>query len=225
MRATGALNMRKQRTPRHLDRARLAQGVAHLCALEPVFAAQVARLGQPPLWARDPGYETLVRIILEQQVALASANALRLRLIERLGAITPRTIADTGVDGLRAIGMTRQKSAYCVGIAEQVLDGRFDFAEVTRADDETAYAMLIELKGVGPWTAAIYQLMALRRPDIWPRGDLALDLALARLRGLPAKPDAAQAAELTEPWSPWRSVGARLLWQGYLAEQGSRLAP
>ena len=210
---------------RRLTRAHLATGVSHLCRLEPVFRRQVARLGLPPLWERDPGYETLVRIILEQQVALASANALRLRLIERLGAITPQTMANAGVDGLRALGMTRQKSAYCVGLAEQVIDGRFDFAEVSRADDATAHAMLVALKGVGPWTAAIYQLMALRRPDIWPRGDLALDLALAKLHGLEAKPAPDHAVELTARWAPWRSVGARLLWQGYLEAQGSKLAP
>jgi DNA-3-methyladenine glycosylase II len=202
--------------PRQLTRATLARGVEQLCAREPAFRAQVARLGVPPLWAREPGYATLVRIILEQQVALASADALRRRLVERLGAITPRTIADTGEDGLRALGMTRQKSSYCVGIAEQVLEGRFDFAEVSRADDNTAYAMLVELRGVGPWTAHIYQLMALRRPDIWPTGDLALLVALARLRGLDAKPDHTQAAELTAHWAPYRAVGARLLWQAYL---------
>jgi DNA-3-methyladenine glycosylase II len=217
--------MPSQKPLRRLTRAHLATGVAQLCRQEPVFRAQVKKLGLPPLWERDPGYETLVRIILEQQVALASANALRLRLIERLGAITPRTMADAGVDGLRALGMTRQKSGYCVGIAELVLDGRLDFTEIARADDETAHAMLVALKGVGPWTAAIYQLMALRRPDIWPRGDLALDLALAKLRGLDSKPHPVHAAELTAAWAPWRSVGARLLWQGYLHAQGSKLAP
>jgi DNA-3-methyladenine glycosylase II len=160
-----------------------------------------------------------MRIILEQQVALASADALRRRLVERLGAITPRTVADAGEDGLRALGMTRQKSSYCVGIAERVLDGRFDFAEVSRADDDTAYAMLVELRGVGPWTAHIYQLMALRRPDVWPTGDLALLLALARLHGLGQKPGNEQAAELTARWAPYRSVGARLLWQAYLHRQ------
>jgi DNA-3-methyladenine glycosylase II len=202
--------------PRQLTRATLARGVAQLCAREPAFREQVARLGVPPLWAREPGYATLVRIILEQQVALASADALRRRLVERLGAITPRTIAETGEDGLRALGMTRQKSSYCVGIAEEVLHGRFDFAEVTRADDDSAYAMLVALRGVGPWTAHIYQLMALRRPDVWPRGDLALDLALGRLHGLAERPDAEQAERLTAHWSPWRAVGARLLWQAYL---------
>lgn len=208
--------------PRQLTRATLARGVEQLCAHEPAFREQVARLGVPPLWAREPGYATLVRIILEQQVALASADALRRRLIERLGAITPRAITDAGEEGLRGLGMTRQKSSYCVGIAEQVLDGRFDFAEVSRADDDTAYAMLVSLRGVGPWTAHIYQLMALRRPDIWPRGDLALDLALGRLHGLSERPDAEQAERLTAHWTPWRAVGARLLWQAYLEAQRTR---
>jgi DNA-3-methyladenine glycosylase II len=208
------------RTPRQLTRSSLARGVEHLCALEPAFRAQVEQLGPPPLWERDPGFATLVRIILEQQVALASADALRRRLEQQLGGITPRRIADAGEDGLRALGMTRQKSSYCVGIAEQVLGGRLDFDELGRADDDTAFAMLVALRGVGPWTAHIYQLMALRRPDVWPTGDLALLLALAQLRGLPEKPDNALAAELTAHWAPFRAVGARLLWQAYLNRRG-----
>lgn len=211
--------MSRPRAPRRLDRAALARGVGHLCALEPAFLAQVRRLGLPPLWERDPGFATLVRIILEQQVALASADALRRRLEQQLGGITPRSIADAGEDGLRALGMTRQKSSYCVGIAERVLDGRLDFDELTRADDDTAFAMLLALRGVGPWTAHIYQLMALCRPDVWPAGDLALLVALGRLRGLEDKPDNARAAELTAHWSPYRAVGARLLWQAYLHRQ------
>lgn len=202
--------------PRRLDRRSLAAGIAHLCALEPAFRPQVDRLGPPPLWARAPGFATLLRIVLEQQVALASADALRRRLRARLGAITPRTIAAAGEDGLRALGMTRQKAGYCVGIAARVLDGALDFAALARAGDAEARATLVSLRGVGPWSAEIYQLMALRRPDIWPTGDLALMLALARLRALPAPPSAAEAAALTAAWTPYRSVGARLLWQAYL---------
>jgi DNA-3-methyladenine glycosylase II len=203
--------------PRRLDHQSLATGVAELCAREPGFRLQFERLGPPPLWARAPGYAALLRIILEQQVSLASAAALYRRIAARVGRITPQSILGLGEEGLRALGVTRQKAHYCVGLARALLEGEFDLAAVARADDEAARRILVARKGVGPWTAAIYQLMALRRPDIWPEGDLALLVALQRLHGLAERPGNETAAALTAHWSPWRSVGARMLWQAYLA--------
>lgn len=204
------------RIPRRLDNAAIAVGVEHICALHPRFRAQIDRHGMPPLWGRAPGFETLLRIILEQQVSLASADALRRRLLGALGSLSAQTIADAGTDALRALGVTRQKAGYCSDLARAVIEGRVDLGAIGRASDERAKEMLVGIRGIGPWSAEIYQLMALRRPDIWPTGDLALLIALQNLHGLDTRPDNAQAAELTAPWAPYRSVGARLLWQAYL---------
>lgn len=206
-----------------LDRAGLARGVEHILAREPRLRPQVERFGLPPLWERDPGFETLIRIILEQQVATAAAEALRRRLLGELGEITPRRILAAGEDGLRALGVTRQKSGYCTGLAERVLDGRLDIEALHAADDETARAMLLELRGIGPWTADVYLLMALGRPDVFPAGDLALQVALGQLRDLPHRPGPDEARALTRDWAPYRAVGARLLWQAYVHRKA--LAP
>jgi DNA-3-methyladenine glycosylase II len=215
------VNRRTQRAPRRLDSTGISNGVAHIAALHPVFHAQVERHGMPPLWGRTPGFETLLRIILEQQVSLASANALRRRLLEALGSLSAQTIAAAGEEALRGRGVTRQKAGYCVGLARAVLEGQVDLAAIARASDDEARAMLVGIRGIGPWSAEIYQLMALRRPDIWPTGDLALLIALQELHGLGERPDNTHAAELTAPWAPYRSVGARLLWQAYL-NRGTR---
>ena len=190
--------------------------MAHIAALHPQFRSQVERLGMPPLWGRTPGFETLLRIILEQQVSLASANALRRRLLEALSSLSAPAIAAAGEEVLRGLGVTRQKAGYCVGLAQAVLEGRVDLGAIARASDHDAREMLVGIRGIGPWSAEIYQLMALRRPDIWPTGDLALLIALQQLHGLAERPDNTKAAELTAAWTPYRSVGARLLWQAYL---------
>jgi DNA-3-methyladenine glycosylase II len=180
----------------------------------------VERLGGPPMFGRRPGFACLVRIILEQQVSLAAARTLFRRLDAHVGGVAPATIARQGRDGLRALGLTRQKSAYCHGLAERVLDGRLDLARVARSDDDAARAMLLEVPGIGPWTADIYFLMALRRPDVWPRGDLALAVAMREVRGMRALPDHRQQHRIAERWAPWRSVAARILWLHYLARSG-----
>ncbi len=169
------------------------------------------------MFGRRPGFACLVRIILEQQVSLAAARTLYRRLDARVGGIAPHTVAGLGLDGLREFGLTRQKSAYCHGLAERVLDGRIDLAAVARSDDETARAMLLEVPGIGPWTVDIYFLMALRRPDVWPRGDLALAIAMREVRGMRTLPDHAQQSKIASRWAPWRSIAARVLWMHYLA--------
>jgi hypothetical protein len=115
------------------------------------------------MFGRRPGFACLVRIILEQQVSLAAARTLFRRLDAHVGGISPATIARQGREGLRGLGLTRQKSAYCHGLAERVLDGRLDISLVARSDDSTARAMLLDVPGIGPWTVDIYFLMALRR--------------------------------------------------------------
>ena len=200
-----------------LDLAGLRAATAVLADRDPDLAGILARHGPPPLWDRPAGFATLVAIILEQQVSLASGAAALARLRATAGALEPAPIAALGEGGVRAAGQTRQKARYVVALANAALDGRFDAGAIAAAEDDDARARLVALLGVGRWTADIYLLMALRRPDIWPDGDLALAAALRRAKGLATIPDGAAQRAAAEPWRPWRAVAARLLWHAYLA--------
>jgi DNA-3-methyladenine glycosylase II len=177
------------------------------------------RLGAPPIWGRRPGFPALVRIILEQQVSLRSADAMFRRLDTHLGGVIPVAFAEAGVLGLRRLGVTRQKAAYLHGLATRLANGTLDLAAVSRAADEVGRRTLLDIPGLGPWSVDIYYLMALRRPDVWPRGDLALATALRDLKGLRALPSHRQQLEFAVQWTPWRSVAARILWALYLSER------
>src|SRR4029077_2344364 len=133
------------------------------------------------------------------------------------GEIAPDRVAALGEDGARAAGLTRQKARYVVELAGSVVDGRFDPGRLDTLDDDAAREELITLLGVGRWTADIYLLMALGRPDVWPDGDLALASAMRRAKCLASLPDAAGTPRIAESWRPWRAVAARLLWHAYLA--------
>ncbi len=198
----------------------LATGTRELAARDPRLAGIAARLGVPPMWGRRPGFATLVHIILEQQVSIAAARTLFRRLSTRLGGIRPETVLAAGVEGLRGHGLTRQKSSYCHGLAARVADGRLDLSSVARADESRGRAALLEVPGLGPWSVDIYWLMALRRPDVWPQGDLALAVAMQDVLRLRTRPARDRQARIAGAWAPWRSVAARLLWAHYLAERG-----
>lgn len=200
-----------------LDDAALRAAAHELATRDPDLAGILDRHGPPPLWDRPAGFATLVAIVLEQQVSLSSGAAARERLTRASGAIEPEAIVALGEGGARAAGLTRQKARYVVGLAEAAIDGRFDPDRLVNATDDDARDALVALLGIGRWTADIYLLMALCRPDIWPDGDLALATAMRRAKGLPALPDAEQQRVIAEAWRPWRAVGARLLWHAYLA--------
>lgn len=202
---------------RPLDEAGVAVAVRELAAIDPDLAGIAERHGPPPVWGREPGFETLVRIVLEQQISLASAEAAFRRVVQATRVVEPAAIVATGEEGLRAAGQTRQKSRYLVGLARDVLDGRLDLDAVAAADDEDARTMLTSVVGIGRWSADIYLLMALRRPDVWPTGDLALAGAMRRAKGMATLPTAPEQAAIAEAWRPWRAVAARLLWHAYLA--------
>ena len=206
---------------RALDERSLRQGVRALARADRHLAAVVERHGPPPLWAREPGFPTLVQIVLEQQVSLASGRAAYLRLLGVAGAVTPARVARLTERAVRGAGLTRQKTAYVLGIAHAIERGELDIDGLATLGDDAARAELTGLKGVGPWTADIYLLMALGRRDVWPRHDLALAGAMRevkRLRGLPT-PD--RQLKIAEPWRPWRAVAARLLWHHYLSRRAS----
>lgn len=200
-----------------LNEESLARGSALLSTVDPALARIAAGLGVPPLWGRAPGFPTLVHIILEQQVSLASARAAFERLKTALGKVTPSAFLRLDDATLKQIGFSRQKAGYCRQLAQSILVGSFDLDALEHLDDEEARAALLRVKGVGRWTADIYLLMALLRPDIWPAGDLALAAAVQQVKNLPARPGVEELEQIARPWQPWRAVAARLLWSYYLS--------
>jgi DNA-3-methyladenine glycosylase II len=211
------MNKAMQLTPQTL-----AEGVAELARRDPHLAAVVALHGAPPLWDRPPGFETLVQIILEQQISLSAGRAAYGRLERLAGSVTPEPVAGLSESDLRGAGLTRQKSAYIRGLALAIVAGEFDPSGLTEMDDESARAALIKLKGIGVWTADIYLLMALGRADIWPSGDLALVASIREVKRLRSLPGPDRIGRITRAWSPWRAVAARVLWHHYLSTPRSR---
>jgi DNA-3-methyladenine glycosylase II len=214
--------MRQALSPHPLNGETLATGVATLCSIDPDLASIHAELGLPPLWARLPGFPTLVHIILEQQVSLASARAAFIKLQDAAVNITPDKFLQFNDEELKRIGFSRQKMSYCRGLAQAILTNELDLDALVLMDDSTARAVLIKIKGIGPWTADIYLLMALLRPDIWPSGDLALATAVQRIKGFSSRPNPEELTQIAVAWQPWRAVAARLLWHYYLSN-GNKL--
>lgn len=206
--------------PATLTEARLLAAVRELAARDVRLARIVDDYGPPPLWARPPGFPTLVRIILEQQVSLASAAALFAKFERHCdGTVTAARVTESGEAGLLSIGFTRQKARYVAGLARQIECGTVALDRIARLPDDAARDALVLIPGVGPWTAGVYLLMALRRPDVWPPGDLGLHKSMAEVRGLKSVPQSEQAAAYARRWSPWRAVAARLLWHAYLSRR------
>jgi DNA-3-methyladenine glycosylase II len=175
--------------------------------------------GDPPLWRRATGFTTLVHIILEQQVSLKSAKAMLVRLQGIIEPFTPERFVDLGYDYLRSLGVTRQKSAYLIDLSASIVNGQLSFTKLARMSDDEARLTLTRIKGIGLWSADVYLLMAMRRADIWPAGDLALAVAMKELKGLENRPGPIELEQLAEQWRPLRAVAARMLWQYYLGRK------
>jgi DNA-3-methyladenine glycosylase II len=201
-----------------LSEASLLEAVSELTARDPDLAGVVARYGPPPLWARPPGFPTLIHIILEQQVSLASALAAFERLKVAAAPLSPETFLTLDDETLLAVGFSRQKARYGRILAAAVLSGELDLPALEAMDDDGIRAALCRITGIGPWTAEIYLLMVLLRPDAWPRSDLALATAARRVKGLPGAPGPSELEQLGELWHPYRAAAARLLWHDYLSQ-------
>lgn len=198
-----------------LDESGLRTAVEHLATREPAFAAVIARAGYPVPRVREPGYETLLRTIVGQQVSTASAAAVWGRLESLLGkGCAPDALLAQDYDALRGCGLSRQKQGYARSLAELVLSGALDLAALPD-DDETAIARLVTVKGIGRWSAEIYLLFAEGRPDIWPAGDLAVQIEIGRILGLPDRPTEKQTRALADAWRPYRGAAAILAWHHY----------
>ena len=201
-------------TPRTLRSA-----VRRLAEADLVLGASVERFGPPPLWARDPSYATLVHLILEQQVSLASAQAAFDRLVVAIGAPTPAGLLKLDDMQLRAIGFSRQKAGYARDLAAALMDG-FDLDALAALPNDVVRTQLVQLRGIGLWTADVYLTMCLLRLDVWPHGDQALATAAMEVAGLPQRPTFTQLGEMAESWRPYRAVAARILWHHYLRVRG-----
>jgi DNA-3-methyladenine glycosylase II len=187
---------------------------------DPDLARALKEVGPPPPRARPAGFASLLDIVLAQQVSTHSYRAIAKRLEEAIGVSTPRSILDLEEGHFRRIGFSRQKVVYARGIAEATHAGTLDLEAIAVMADEQAMAELVKLKGVGRWTAEIYLMFCLGRPDIMPAGDLALREAAGLVKHKRKRPDEAQLRRMAESWRPWRSVAARLLWHYYAVSLG-----
>jgi DNA-3-methyladenine glycosylase II len=204
-----------------LTQKSLALAARELAARDELLAGIHANHGDPPLWRRAAGFSTLAHIILEQQVSLKSAKAMLVRLEASIQPFTPARFLELGDTYLRSLGVTRQKSAYLLDFSDSIVAGRLSFTKLARMSDEDARVVLTRIKGIGSWSADVYLLMAMRRADIWPAGDLALAVAMKELRGLAYRPGPVELERLAEQWRPHRAVAARMLWQYYLGKKNT----
>jgi DNA-3-methyladenine glycosylase II len=200
----------------YLNNQKLLEAVKYLLKKDKDLAALYEADGVPPLWARRPGFTTLIKIILEQQVSLASAKVVYRRLVKNIKPFAPIRFEELGIAYLKSLGVTRQKSSYCINIAAAILDDKLDLKSLNNMNDDDAKEMLKRIKGIGSWTADIYLLMALRRPDIWPSGDIALASSMRKIKRLRSYPTYEKQIKIAEKWQPFRSVAARMLWQHYI---------
>lgn len=194
--------------------------VDELVAADGDLAALVDQHGVPVLWTRPGGFPSLVLFILEQQVSLASAAAAYAKILRRIGAMEPAALLATTAEELREDGVSRQKDRYLRALATAVLTGDLDLVALRDLPDDDVRRELMALPGIGSWTADVYLLACLGRPDLWPVGDRALQVAAAEALRLDVVPVRDELEAIGERWRPHRSTAARLLWHGYLARRG-----
>ncbi|KAB8330043.1 DNA-3-methyladenine glycosylase 2 family protein [Scytonema tolypothrichoides VB-61278] len=199
-----------------LTQETLACALMELANRDSDFAHVLETLGSPPMWERKAGFPTLLRIILEQQVSLASARAIYERLCAMVVTLTPENFLTLDDIELKAIGFSRQKTVYGRALANAIINGQLDLVKLQTMDETTIRTELKRIKGIGDWTVDIYLLMALQRPDVFPKGDLALAIALQKLKKLSVRPTPEQLEAVAENWRPWRAIAARILWHFYL---------
>ncbi|MGH6617108.1 DNA-3-methyladenine glycosylase family protein [Sphingomonas sp.] len=195
------------------DQLRTALDV--LAKTEPAFAAALARVGYPEPRIRERGYATLLRTIIGQQVSTKAAQSVWNKLEGLVGSLDdPGNITRATDEQLREAGLSRQKASYARSLADEVTSGRLDFANLP-ADDEEAVAALVRIKGIGRWSAEVYLLFAEGRGDIWPAGDLAVQIEVGRILGHEARPSEKLTRELAEAWRPHRGAAAIFAWYHY----------
>ena len=215
--------LRRQSRPekllKQLNHTSLKKAAKILASEHSELAFVYEKYGPPPLWGRPTGFATLLHIILEQQVSLASAKACFDKLAAHIGDVTPENLLIVNDIDLKSIGFSRQKTAYARHLAEAIIEKRIDLDHLHTLPDHEVKATLIQLKGVGEWTSDVYLLMAMLRPDVMPRGDIALHAAYQKLTNADRRPSSDEFIAIAQKWQPFRSVAARLLWHFYLSEK------
>lgn len=219
MRIEGSRKSAKTQRLTVLTSKTLVQAAQELATRDQTLARILATYGTPPMWRRATGFPTLVHIILEQQVSLKSAKAMLLRLQTAIDPFTPERFVHLGESHLRGLGVTRQKSSYLLHLSESIISGELSVRQLENLSDHEARVQLTRIKGIGSWSADVYLLMAMRRADIWPAGDLALAVAAEDLLRLEKRPTPDQLETIAERWRPYRAVAARMLWQHYLGRK------
>ncbi len=202
---------------RLLDEQTLTEALGELAGRDADIARALDEVGQPSLRRSDPGFKTLLRAIVSQQISKAAAATVWRRLEEAAGALDAESVAVLDEDALRAAGLSRQKASYARGLAEAVVTGGIDFDGLVDRPDEEVVEALVRLRGIGRWSAEIYLLFALGRPDAFPADDLALMIGAGRLKRLKQRPTRGGLTEIAEAWRPWRGPAALLLWHYYSA--------
>ena len=203
-----------------LDQASFQEACSLLGAEDGALEGIIEEFGVPEFWAREPGFPTLVWLILEQQVSLESGAAMFRKLHEAAGAITPGALVNLGGEAMRSVGVTKQKAGYLLGLAMAVLEGELDLDALALHSEEEARAHLMSMRGIGAWTADAYLLSALRHTDVFPVGDRALQVGTGETLGMSSIPDPEELELLSLPWKPIRAAAARLIWHGYLVRRG-----
>ena len=202
-----------------LTRATLNEAVLELAQLDPLINGLVEQYGMPPLWQRPQSFRTLVHVVLEQKVSLASARAVMLRVHELCPDMSPASFLQVSEPLLRKAGISERKVSYCRSIALAITTDALNLTRLRRNTDAQVMAQLIEVRGIGPWTAGVYLLMAMRRPDAWASGDRALAVSLAECESLAEVPTYTELDERAERWRPYRAAAARVLWHAYLSRR------
>ncbi len=200
-----------------LDEQNLARICRKLAESDADLAFIFKTYGTPPLWKREANFATLIHIILEQQVSLASALSAFNKLKERIGEITPEVVLNLSDEEMKSCYFSRQKIVYARELSKAILDGNLNLNSLETLSDAEAKHELKKIKGIGDWTSDIYLLMALLRPDVMPKGDLALHVAWKKLKNLEHAPTSEEFQTIAEKWKPFRAVAARLLWHFYLS--------
>ncbi|MBC8277111.1 MAG: DNA-3-methyladenine glycosylase 2 family protein [FCB group bacterium] len=196
------------------------QAIKQLCAEDADLKQIIAEFGVPEMRVRKPGFSTLIYIILEQQVSLASARAVFDRLQKIWNPADAETFLKIEDQALRDTGFSRQKIQYTKIAAKAILADEIDLEKCSGMTDELVRDSLMKLKGIGRWTADIYLMMAMRRPDIWPGRDLAIIKAMQNIKGFDSIPTETEMKQISDNWRPFRSAAAMILWHYYLSKKG-----